>query len=76
MSSGVGGLPANSTPATWPSGHHFKERFCATTLIMRGFLEWSRGCYGGPLRKRVAPEWKEESRRSGNEGPGKGEGER
>ena len=34
MSSGVGGLPANSTPATRPSGHRFKERHCATALIM------------------------------------------
>jgi hypothetical protein len=53
MSSGVGGLPANSTPATWPSGHHFKERHCAPALIMRAFFDcsvrcgWSRTEKGG-----------------------------
>lgn len=72
MSSGVGGLPANNTPATWPSGHHFKERFHATALIMRGFLDGGCGWSDGPLWKRVAPEWKDCSRGTGLEGPGKG----
>lgn len=59
MSSGVGGLPANNTPATWPSGHHFKERHCATALIMRAFLTaqfdsgWSRTEKGGQADQEV-----------------------
>ena len=59
MSSGVGGLPANSTPATWPSGHHFKERHCATALIMHDFSAahfdngWSRTKKGGQADQEV-----------------------
>lgn len=75
MSSGVGGLPANNTPATWPSGHHFKERFHATAMIIRGFLAGGRGLSHCPLQERVAPKWKDWSRGTGLEGPGKGEGE-
>ena len=76
MSSGVGGLPANSSPATWPSGHHFKERFHATALIMRGFLDGGRGRSHGSRHRRVARYWIEARRGSESKGAGKGESER
>ena len=53
MSSGVGGLPANNTPATWPSGHRFNERFHVTALIIRGFSWRPTSILGGPGLRRV-----------------------
>lgn len=52
MLSGVGGLPANRTPATWPSGRNFKERDHATALKMRGFSCCAWWQAGGQLKCR------------------------
>jgi hypothetical protein len=65
MSSGVGGLPANSTPATWPSGHHFKERHCAPALIMRAFLTAQFDAGGPGLRRVVTQITRRNSREGG-----------
>ena len=57
-------MPANSTPATWPSGHHFKERHCATALIMRDFSA-AHFYRDGPGLGRVVSQIKKRTSREG-----------